>query len=67
MDAEIVINTSLAMLYLTRINHDIGIELLKNIQIDKYDAINTMLFRLQRYKIKFYTASIIVWKIIVIF
>lgn len=67
MDAEIVINTSLAMLYLTRINHDIGIELLKNIQIDKYDAINRMLFRLQRYKNKFYTASIIVWKIIVIF
>lgn len=67
VDAEVVINTSLALLYLTRINHDIGIKLMKNIQIDKYSAINTMPFRLQSYKIKFYTVNIIVWKIIVIF
>lgn len=66
VDAEVVINTSLALLYLTRIDHHIGIKLMKNVQIDKYNAINTMPFRLQGYKIKFYTVNIIVWKIIVI-
>lgn len=64
VDAEVVINTSLALLYLTRIDHHIGIKLMKNVQIDKYNAI--MPFRLQGYKIKFYTVNIIVWKIIVI-
>lgn len=63
VDAEVVINTS----HLTRINRDIGIKLIKNVQIDKYNAINTMMFRLQCYKIKSYTVNIIVWKIIVIF
>lgn len=67
VDAELVINTSLVLLHLTRINHDIGMKLIKNVQIDKYNAINTMLFRLQCYKIKSYTVNIIVWKIIVTF